>query len=46
MVLGDPNLGMFGYIILGVLALVMLPILIAIVFTIWLAHRPRVPAPP
>ena len=41
-VLSDPNLGMFGYIMLGVLALVMLPILIAIVFTIWLAGRPSV----
>jgi uncharacterized membrane protein YhaH (DUF805 family) len=40
LVLGDPNLGMFGVIILGVLALVMLPILIAIVFTLWAGTRP------
>ena len=44
MVLGDPNLGMFGYIILGVLALVMLPMVIAIVFTIWAGTRPSAPA--
>ena len=45
-VLGDPNLGMFGYIVLGVLALVMLPIVIAIAFTVWTATRPSVPVPP
>ena len=45
-VLGDPNLGMFGYIILGVLALVMLPIVIAIVFTVWVGTRPSAPASP
>ncbi len=44
MVLGDPNLGMFGYIILGVLALVLLPMVIAIVFTIWAGTRPSAPA--
>lgn len=44
-ILGDPNLGMFGYVILGVIALVMLPLVIAIVYTVWAATRPRV-APP
>jgi uncharacterized membrane protein YhaH (DUF805 family) len=43
--LGDPNLGMFGYIMLGVIALVLLPIAIAIVYTIWAGTRPRVPEP-
>jgi uncharacterized membrane protein YhaH (DUF805 family) len=46
MILGDPNPGMFGYIILGVIALVMLPIVIAIAFTVWAATRPSVPAAP
>jgi len=41
MVVGDPNLGMFGYIMLGAIALVLLPIVIAIVFTIWVGTRPR-----
>ena len=45
MILGDPNLGMFGYVILGVIALVMLPIVIAIVFTAWVVTRPRAPEP-
>ena len=45
-ILGDPNLGMFGYVILGVIALVMLPIVIAIAFTIWVGTRPRVSPPP
>lgn len=43
MILGDPSLGMFGYVMLGVIALMMLPILIAIVFTIWVGTRPSVP---
>jgi uncharacterized membrane protein YhaH (DUF805 family) len=46
MILGDPNLGMFGYVILGVIALVMLPIVIAIVFTFWVGTRPSVRATP
>ena len=46
MILGDPNLGMFGYVLLGVIALVMLPIMIAIVFTVWVGTRPSVPAEP
>jgi len=43
MILGDPNLGMFGYIMLGVIVLVMLPIVVAFVFTVWTGTRPRVP---
>jgi uncharacterized membrane protein YhaH (DUF805 family) len=42
MILGDPNIGLFGYVVLGVIALMMLPILIAIVFTVWTGTRPRV----
>ena len=44
MVLAIRNLGMFGFIILGVFALVMLPIVIAIVFSIWAGTRPSAPA--
>jgi uncharacterized membrane protein YhaH (DUF805 family) len=43
-VLSDPNLGMFGYVILGMLAIVMLPIVIAIAFSVWAGTRPSVPA--
>jgi hypothetical protein len=50
MILGDPNIGLFGYVVLGVIALMMLPILIAIAFTVWAGTRPRAaeaaPAPP
>jgi uncharacterized membrane protein YhaH (DUF805 family) len=46
MILGDPNLGMFGYVVLGAIALVMLPIAIAIAFSVWAGTRPRVAAPP
>ena len=46
MILGDPNLGMFGYVLLGVIALIMLPIVIAIVLTVWVGTRPSVPAEP
>jgi uncharacterized membrane protein YhaH (DUF805 family) len=45
MILGDPNIGLFGYVVLGVITLMMLPILIAIVFTIWVGTRPRVAEP-
>jgi uncharacterized membrane protein YhaH (DUF805 family) len=45
-VFSDPNLSVFGFIVLGVLALVMLPILIAAGFTIWAATRPRALAAP
>ena len=46
MILGDPNLGMFGYVVLGVIALVMLPFAIAIAFSVWAGTRPRVAPPP
>jgi uncharacterized membrane protein YhaH (DUF805 family) len=50
MILGDPNIGMFGYVVLGVIALTMLPILIAFAFTVWTGTRPRAaeaaPPPP
>src|SRR5262245_35286189 len=45
-ILGDPSLGMFGYIMLGVIALVLLPIVIAIAFTVWVGTRPRVAEAP
>ena len=45
-VLGDPNLGMFGYVMLAVLALVMLPIVMALAFTVWAGTRPTASAPP
>jgi uncharacterized membrane protein YhaH (DUF805 family) len=40
-ILRDPNLGIFGYIMLGVIGLALLPIVIAIAFTVWTATRPR-----
>jgi uncharacterized membrane protein YhaH (DUF805 family) len=43
-VLSDPNLSMFGFVILGALVMVMLPILIAIAFSVWAGTRPRAPA--
>lgn len=46
MILGDPNMGMFGYVVLGVIVLMMLPLLIAIAFTVWAATRPRAPETP
>ncbi len=46
MILGDPNLGMFGYVVLGVIALVMLPIVIAIAFTVWAGTRPSAAVAP
>jgi uncharacterized membrane protein YhaH (DUF805 family) len=46
LIFGDPNLGIFGYILLGVIALTLLPILIAVAFTIWVGSRPGVPAAP
>jgi uncharacterized membrane protein YhaH (DUF805 family) len=45
-VLGDPNLGMFGYVMLAVLALVMLPIVMALAFTVWAGTRPTASTPP
>jgi uncharacterized membrane protein YhaH (DUF805 family) len=46
LVIGNSALGMFGYVLLGALVLITLPVLIAIVYTIWLAGRPSVPAAP
>jgi uncharacterized membrane protein YhaH (DUF805 family) len=45
-VLGDPNPGMFGYVILAVLALVMLPIVMVLAFTMWAGTRPTASTPP
>jgi uncharacterized membrane protein YhaH (DUF805 family) len=38
--LNTPSLGVFAYVIFAVLVLVMLPILIAVGFTIWVGTRP------
>jgi uncharacterized membrane protein YhaH (DUF805 family) len=38
-ILGDPNMGMFGYVLLGVIALMMLPMAIAIAYTVWVGTR-------
>jgi uncharacterized membrane protein YhaH (DUF805 family) len=46
LILRDPNLGIFGLIVLGVLAIVMLPFLIAVAFSIWLGTRPSAPQSP
>jgi uncharacterized membrane protein YhaH (DUF805 family) len=45
-VFGQPGLGIFAYVLAGVLALVLAPIVIAIAFTIWAGLQPRVPAQP
>lgn len=45
-IFSDPHLGMFAFVILGALALIMLPIVVALLFTIWLATRPSVPTMP
>jgi uncharacterized membrane protein YhaH (DUF805 family) len=39
-------IGLFGYVFLGVLVLITLPVLIAMGFTIWLAMQPSVAAAP
>lgn len=41
---GDPNLGIFGYVMLAVLALIIVPMLISVAFSVWAALRPRKPA--
>jgi uncharacterized membrane protein YhaH (DUF805 family) len=41
----SPTLGLFTYTVLGVLALFVLPIVLACAFTIWAATRPSVTAP-
>ena len=46
MILGDPNPGMFGYVVLGVIALVMLPIVITIAYTVWAGTRPSAASAP
>jgi hypothetical protein len=43
LIFSDHGLGVFGIIILVVLMLVMIPFLIALAFSIWLATRPSVP---
>jgi uncharacterized membrane protein YhaH (DUF805 family) len=42
-VLSDPNVGLFGVVMLAVLALVVLTVLSATAFTIWAALLPRAP---
>ncbi|MGH6769181.1 MAG: hypothetical protein ACRECO_09200 [Xanthobacteraceae bacterium] len=42
-ILREPLLGAFGYILLGVLALALLPFVIALSFSVWLATRPSAP---
>jgi uncharacterized membrane protein YhaH (DUF805 family) len=39
-IFGQPNLGLFGVVILFVIALVVVPILIAVAFTLWVGTRP------
>ena len=43
---GDPSLGIFAYLLMGVAAVLLAPIAIAFVFTIRPALRPPKPAPP
>ncbi|MBM3530802.1 MAG: hypothetical protein FJX62_22215 [Alphaproteobacteria bacterium] len=43
---GDPSLGGLGYWLLGFVALLLLPVVIAVCFTLWTATRPSVPAAP
>ena len=46
LVVGNAAFGVFGYVFLGALVLITLPVLISTAFSIWLAHRPSVaPAP-
>lgn len=45
-IFNQPNLGIFGVILLGVIALILLPIVIAIAFTVWVGTRPSAPAQP
>jgi uncharacterized membrane protein YhaH (DUF805 family) len=41
---GDPSLGIFGYVMLAVLALIIVPMLISVAFSLWAALRPSKPA--
>ena len=45
-IFNQPNLGIFGVILLVVVALVLLPIVMAIAFTVWVGTRPSTPAQP
>jgi uncharacterized membrane protein YhaH (DUF805 family) len=45
-VFNQPSLGIFGVILLVVVALVLLPIVIAMAFTVWVGTRPSTPAQP
>lgn len=42
----DPTLGGFGYVVLGFLFLVMTPVVLALIFSIWVGTRPAVPHEP
>ncbi len=44
MILGEPTLGIWGFILLGVIAIVLLPIVIAIAYTIIVGSRPSAPS--
>jgi uncharacterized membrane protein YhaH (DUF805 family) len=43
---GDPNLGIFGYVMFTVIALILAPTLIAVTFSVWAATRRPAPASP
>jgi uncharacterized membrane protein YhaH (DUF805 family) len=43
MILGEPSLGIWGFILLGVIAIVLLPIVIAFAYTIFVGTRPSAP---
>jgi uncharacterized membrane protein YhaH (DUF805 family) len=43
---GDPHLGLFGYVLVGLLVLVLAPFVIALVFSVWTGTRPRVATAP
>jgi uncharacterized membrane protein YhaH (DUF805 family) len=45
LIVGDPHMGVFGYVILAVLAAVTLPFVIAVAFSLWLGFRPRAHLP-
>lgn len=44
--LSNPQLGMIGYWLIGFLALILLPFVIAFCFSIWAASRPSAPPAP
>lgn len=45
LVIGNAAIGMFGYVLLGALVLIVLSVSIGIAFSIWLAGRPSAAAP-